>query len=85
MNVKLISRCRQEFSLTLSSTTFVPFNQLNVYKFVACSATKKQPDYGESGFSFEPIAKYPLLKKCYTSDSVFCLTRIETVVEDNIL
>ena len=56
MNVKLISCCRREFSLTLSGTKFVPLDQLNVYKFLARSATNKQPVYGESGFSFEPIA-----------------------------
>ena len=57
MNVKLISCCRCEFFLTLLSTKFVPLDQLNVYKFLARSATKNQPDYGKSGFSFETIAK----------------------------
>ena len=57
MNVKLISCSRREFSLTLSSTKFVPLDQLNVYKFLARSATEKQSDYAESGFSFESIAK----------------------------
>ena len=62
MNVKLISCCRREFSLTLKfffslTLKFVPLDQSNVYKFLARSATNKQPVYGESGFSFEPMAK----------------------------
>ena len=64
MNVKLISCCRREFFLTLSSTKFVPLDQLNQLSLVLVL------NQYQNSFS---------CKKGYTIDSVFCLTRIETV------